>query len=347
MSFSSQIYIAAVGISLLGIYVTWPGPDLPENLVEWKRNGKFYEFNNEHVVFYRDDSGDGDEIVLCLHGFPTSSYDYFKIWPQMKRRFSRIVAPDFLGLGFSDKPTRKLFIDKKKENGGVELEHNYTIGEQADIVEALISHLRIDNFHLLSHDYGDTVAQELVARYNGRVALADQKPSYRILTVCLLNGGIFPDTHKPMLSQRMLMKPALEYIIVRLANSWTYGLSLSAVFGPDTKPTGEDLAEWWALARVSDGLNVLGKLLNYIPERHANKDRWTTALQKTTVPIHMVYGRQDPVNPPPFEDIFKQRVPRASIDVLPTIGHYIQWEAPEETTESYFRFLDRVKSRHQ
>lgn len=42
--------------------------------------------------------------LLLLHGFPTSSYDWYKIMPDLQRRFDRVVAPDFIGLGFSDKP---------------------------------------------------------------------------------------------------------------------------------------------------------------------------------------------------------------------------------------------------
>lgn len=42
--------------------------------------------------------------LLCLHGFPTSSLDWYKLFPQLRRKFGRVIAPDFLGLGFSDKP---------------------------------------------------------------------------------------------------------------------------------------------------------------------------------------------------------------------------------------------------
>ena len=55
---------------------------------------------------------------------------------------------DFLGFGFSDKP----------EN------HTYTISEQAIVVEALLLNLGVKSCHILSHDYGDTVALEILAR---------------------------------------------------------------------------------------------------------------------------------------------------------------------------------------
>lgn len=42
--------------------------------------------------------------LLLLHGFPTSSFDWYKVLPELQKRFDRIIAPDFIGLGFSDKP---------------------------------------------------------------------------------------------------------------------------------------------------------------------------------------------------------------------------------------------------
>lgn len=47
--------------------------------------------------------------LLCLHGFPTSSFDYYQMYPQLRRTFDRIIFVDFLGLGFSDKPVILMF----------------------------------------------------------------------------------------------------------------------------------------------------------------------------------------------------------------------------------------------
>ena len=49
-------------------------------------------------------NGSNDLVLLCLHGFPTSSFDWYKVWPDLKLNFNRIIAPDLLGFGFSDKP---------------------------------------------------------------------------------------------------------------------------------------------------------------------------------------------------------------------------------------------------
>ena len=73
-----------------------------------------------------------------------------------------------LGFGLSEKPNHR----------------NYTIHQQADIVEALIKDKQLKKFHVLAHDYGDTVAQELLARQ------VEGSGEGAWLSCCFLNGRI-------------------------------------------------------------------------------------------------------------------------------------------------------------
>ena len=174
---------------------------------------------------YQDSSGalGSSDIVILLHGFPTSSYDWHKvsselvrmlsncflafffflffsfleeikngcffcaqIWEPLTQRFHRVIALDFLGFGFSDKPVRDSFIYSYKPCVCSDClcfsalfspclqpvlppqrHHKYSIFEQASVVEALVAHLGLSHqrVNLISHDYGDTVALELLYRY--------------------------------------------------------------------------------------------------------------------------------------------------------------------------------------
>jgi pimeloyl-ACP methyl ester carboxylesterase len=111
---------------------------------EWRRGGRSFRYRS-HEVFYRDD-GDGP-LLLCLHGFPSASWDWHKLWPALTSRF-RVVAPDMLGFGLSAKPR----------------DYDYSLRDQASLHEALLGSLGLDSGHLLAHDYGVSVAQELLAR---------------------------------------------------------------------------------------------------------------------------------------------------------------------------------------
>ncbi|CAM1328065.1 MEST (predicted), partial [Pycnogonum litorale] len=101
--------------------------------------------------------------------------------PKLKDKFKSVVLLDFIGFGFSDKPR----------------DFEYSIKAQADIVQSLLSRLNCRSVHVISHDYGDTVAQELLARQ-----IEDKSSQPKIKSLCLLNGGIFPETNKPFLFQK-------------------------------------------------------------------------------------------------------------------------------------------------
>ena len=115
---------------------------------EWKARGATASLLG-YDIFYRDEDAREEcrGTIFLIHGFPTASWDWDKVWPELNRHY-RLVAPDMLGFGFSDKPSP----------------HDYRIMEQADICEALVRYLDLQEFHVLAHDYGDTVAQEMLAR---------------------------------------------------------------------------------------------------------------------------------------------------------------------------------------
>ena len=117
----------------------------------WRAQGA-YQTLLGHQIFCMDSGGNQSPnaqqpSLLLLHGFPTSSWDWLPIWDDLVKDY-RVIALDMLGFGFSDKPNNR----------------NYSIHGQADIVEALVASKRLESFHVLAHDYGDTVAQELLAR---------------------------------------------------------------------------------------------------------------------------------------------------------------------------------------
>uniref|UniRef100_A0A8D2MD26 AB hydrolase-1 domain-containing protein n=1 Tax=Zonotrichia albicollis TaxID=44394 RepID=A0A8D2MD26_ZONAL len=145
------LQVGLLGVPLLAVYLHLPAPQLSPALRSWKSSGSFFTYKDLNI-FYRDSSGavGSSDVVVLLHGFPTSSYDWSKIWEGLTQRFHRVIALDFLGFGFSDKPRP----------------HGYSIFEQATIVEGLLRHLglRHQRINLVAHDYGDTVAQELLHR---------------------------------------------------------------------------------------------------------------------------------------------------------------------------------------
>ena len=159
----------------------------------------------------------------------------------------------------------------------------------------------------------------------------------------MMNGGIFPSVHTPVLSQRLFRIPILRTILTKFANFPLFARSLNGVFGQYTKASFTELQDFWKLIRLQEGYRVWPELLTYIDERFENENRWISAL-KTTVPLHFIYGPADPVNPSPlFDETFKQIVGEKHITVLPIyIGHYPHVEDVERVFTTYLSFINTI-----
>jgi len=268
-------------------------------------------------VFYVDE-GEGDALV-CIHGFPTASWDWAWLWEDLTARY-RVIAVDMLGFGYSAKPPH----------------YEYSLLDQAALHMRLLKSLGIDRAHFLCHDYGDSVGQELLARDD------DGSLKIEIRSMCLLNGGLIPDEHRPRPMQRLLISP-LGRFIGPLMSQGSFNRGFAEVFGPKTKPTPDELAAFWSLVTHNQGPRVAHKLIRYMTERTAHRDRWVGALQKTPHALRLIDGPLDPVSGRHMADAYSRIVPNADVVLLEGIGHYPQVEDPARTLDAVFAFFDRVE----
>ncbi len=257
---------------------------------------------------------DNKPWLLLIHGFPTSSWDWTGVWPMLESRFN-LAAIDMLGFGLSDKP-RNI---------------RYRIADQADFQEVLLEQLGVGDAHILAHDYGDTVAQELLARHT------ENTLSFSLKSVMFLNGGLFPEQHRARPIQKLGLSP-IGGLVGRLLSRKTLQKGFDEVFGPETKASEDEIDAHWALLSENDGQRIFHKLLHYIPERRENRERWVGALQQATIPVGLIDGGADPVSGKHMFDYFKQQVPRGAATLLGEIGHYPQTEDPERVAELFLQF---------
>ncbi|WP_444900850.1 alpha/beta fold hydrolase [Microbulbifer sp. VAAC004] len=290
---------------------------------QWLSNGKIFDYQN-HQLFYVDSNPScrHKPVLLLIHGFPTSSYDWQKVWTQLTEHY-RCIAMDMLGFGYSDKPKQ----------------HNYSIHQQADLHEALLQYLNINKVHLLAHDYGDSVAQELLARANNGGTTG-------YISVCLLNGGLFPETHQARLVQKLLLSP-IGSLINKLMRYQQFCRSFSAIFGPETKPSDRELRDLWQILQYKNGNRLLYKLITYMYDRRKHRQRWIDALNLYPGPLLLINGSLDPVSGKHMVDRFRQLIDRAAdIIELGKIGHYPHWEAPDHVVSAYLNFVEAEKKEH-
>ena len=143
----------------------------------------------------------------------------------------------------------------------------------------------------------------------------------------LLNGGLFPETHRARPIQKLLLTP-LGPLLSRLSNPRSFARSFAPIFGPNTKPSAEEMAEFWELVSYNDGHRISHELIRYIAERRSNRERWVGALQKTRVPLRLINGPEDPVSGKHMAERYRELVPNPDVVLLPGIGHYPQVEDP-------------------
>jgi pimeloyl-ACP methyl ester carboxylesterase len=326
-----------------------PPPPSPE---AWRAAGADFDYRGQRI-YYRDSGASAKPALLLIHGFPSASWDWHALWAPLAERF-RLIAPDMIGFGFSAKPRG----------------WGYSIHDQADLHAALCARLGVSEAHVLAHDYGVSVAQELLARHEAALlppplagegrgggglldrALSDRPPpnlppqagggAIRLRSVCFLNGGLFPETHRPRPIQKLLLSP-LGPLVSRLFNERGFRKSFSAVFGPDTKPSADELAAFWQLVAYNDGGGIMHELIRYILDRRQHRERWLSAMQRTAVPMRLINGPVDPVSGAHMVARYRELIAAPDVVSLPGIGHYPQVEAPQAVLDAFLQFHDRQR----
>ena len=294
----------------------------------WRDSGDFFlyrKYDVDYRIFFRD-SAQGllqetsKPALLLIHGFPTASIDWQYLWPSLSEHF-RLITLDMMGFGLSDKPPS----------------YAYSIHDQADIVQNLLNNLEITNYHILAHDYGDTVAQELLARQLDRqeqesVPLA---MTGKIRSTILLNGGLFPETHRPVLMQKLLISPLGPWLI----KFYSYEKFKKTFAFICAQPMAEqELETYWELLQHNDGTSVMPKLIRYMQERKQYRQRWVGALENINIPLRLIDGIADPISGLHMVVRYRQLIKKPDVVGLKGIGHYPQVEAPQDVLNAALAF---------
>lgn len=281
---------------------------------QWESEGLYHEYLG-HKIFYRDNSELEKPCLICVHGFPTSSWDWRELWLELGRNF-RVIALDMLGFGFSDKPSN----------------HAYLITEQAQIVVSLIQSLGIKSYHVIAHDFGTLVAQELLFEN-------EQTPNLpEMLSVFAMSGSIFPELSNPRLIQKLLVSP-IGPIITKLFNEKKFYRSLRRVFGPDSAPNHKTLYSYWQLLAHKHGHKQLHCLNFFLKDRKSHGHRWAESWQRTDIPIRYIAGEADPMYGLDGIEMLRKISNKQDIHAIPNIGHFPHIESPSKVLSLVREFI--------
>jgi pimeloyl-ACP methyl ester carboxylesterase len=267
-----------------------------------------------HDVFTIDAPSIGPEArepLLILHGFPTSSFDYAAVLDGL-RDGRRVLLIDGLGYGLSAKP-----------------DVHYTLALQADLAAAFVAELGLTRLALLTHDVGDTVGGELLARR--AEGTWDMEVTRRVIT----NGSIYIEqAHLTNGQQLLLSLPDEKLAPDAPIDAASLRRSLIDTYSPAASVPPEGSADDLLGATVEqimhdDGHLVLTRLIRYIEERRQNQARFTGAIESDPSPLHIAWGMDDPIAVPSMVDTLTAARSDATVVRLEGVGHYPMVEAPE------------------
>jgi len=286
---------------------------------EWRERGGIQRIFGRDV-FVVTAGQEAAEPLLILHGFPSSSLDFRLTLPLFAQRY-RVIVHDHLGFGFSDKPA----------------DYSYSLVEQAEVALALWRSLGVTRGHVLSHDYGTSVATELVARRE-RGGLGIE-----LASLTLANGSVHIDLAHLTPSQKLLRNPVLAPIFARLANRKIFKAQLRRILGDPASLSEAELDAMWEGLIRADGRARLPAISGYMNERVRFRDRWIGALTRLDLPTHVLWANRDPIAVPAIAEALAGEIPGARLAWLDGLGHYPMLEDAERWALAARAFLDEVK----
>lgn len=289
------------------------------------------------------DEGEG-EILLCLHGQPSWSYLYRKMIPVLTASGYRVIAPDLIGFGRSDKPTRR---------------DDYTYANHVAWMKGFVEALDLNGMTLVCQDWGSLIGLRLVA-----------ENSQRFARVVLANGGLpdgkgIPEELVPKLHELMADTPALsaQEMAVKLAGPmedrppfmyWVRHADAHPDFYPaevmklSLRNCSDEEYRAWAAPFPNEeyiqGARQFPSLVPIIPDNPAipaNREAWKF-YEQTEMPFLTAFGDSDPVTRD-GEKRFIESVPGAKGQkhtILKGAGHFIQDDAGEELAEIVVQFAE-------
>jgi pimeloyl-ACP methyl ester carboxylesterase len=251
------------------------------------------------TIFYREAGPPTGPVVLLLHGFPTSSFQYRELIPRLADRY-RVIAPDLPGFGFTEIPDER--------------HYKYTFDALANTLLAFTNALCLKRYALYVFDYG--------APTGFRLAMAHPE---RVTAIVSQNGNAYQEGlgsawapiqrywREPTLENREILRKALGPEGLR--SQYTDGVPDPQVIAPEGYTLDAAM-----IARPGNMDIQLDLFLDY-----ANNVKLYPAFQayfrKSQPPLLAIWGRYDPFFIPPGAEAYPRDNPNATVQLLDT-GHF-------------------------
>ena len=270
------------------------------------------------TVFSRRCGTPGAPALVCVHGFPTASIDYFALTRELGAEFD-IFLLDFPGYGLSDKPAAP---------------YVYSLYDDARLlIHAITEVWQLGKYTMLTHDRGTSVGMIALSMF------AEQDDVSAPAEVIFTNANIY----LPLANLTGFQKALLDPTVARSTARATTPEMLAAGMGATTFIPRRDIGdpEIAALAQCfahNDGIAVLPDTVQYLNERAADETTWLQALSTSGVNTSLVWGVHDTIAPVRvanyvWQEFLRNKPGRNRYWMLPTADHYLQCDAPAQLAQ--------------
>lgn len=289
-------------------------------------NDTLYPFNtatldrNGHRYHYVDEGPKDGPVVLMVHGNPTWSFYWRNLIGALKDTH-RVIAPDHIGCGRSDKPSEE--------------DYEYTLRSRIDDLTALVSHLELEDITLVVHDWGGGIGFGWAVDHP---ELIRQMVVLNTAAFHLPSGKAFPA------ALTLARLPGLGGLLVRGANAFVRGANRFCV---TKRPLPPEVADGYLEPyRTWADRVAVHRFVTDIPLHP--RDRAFAAIEATQngltrlrdKPMFIGWGLKDFVFDHHFLAEWERRFPDAQVHRYEDCGHYILEDATEDLVPKITAFIE-------
>lgn len=269
-----------------------------------EKNGKYIQV--EGVKTFTLDQGEG-EVVVCVHGVPTSSFLYRKVADSLQSKGFRTISIDLPGLGLSARP----------EN------FDYGFPNLANFLNQALEQLEIKKYHLVVHDVGGPIGFALAA-----------KNLEKILSLTILNTWVDVVNFKKPLPMRAFEKKILGEAELKLIThtTWPIMFSKMGVNNSDDIPE-EEVKAYVDLLKREDGGKAFLKIMRNFSDSPEYRELCIKTVKNVPYPVQAIWGEDDPALT--LERYGEEIKKYAQLDSFHKLSsrHFLQEEVPKQIAE--------------
>jgi pimeloyl-ACP methyl ester carboxylesterase len=313
-------YLSIAFILLFGLTIQAQSAEL-QGLEEWIDQGRMVKANGYNIFLVTaGEAKTKGHGVLIVHGFPGSSWDWSGVVPEVAKR-TRVVIPDMVGFGRSDKPQTGTFED------------HYSLFKQADLYEAIAKQEGLTDVMLVIHDMGQSVGSELMKRQQ------EGTLPFKIFHAIVFDGSTLinlvnllpmqikaleaPDTLGPDMPKDVIEK------------------DLNDSFGKVRPATKETLSIMADQILYNEGDRVFNRQIRYMKQRKEKLQRWQAGIINFDGPVSMFWAEDDPVSVVKMAYAWKDMQPKIELHIWPGVAHWPMIDVPNRVAKV---ILDRYST---